>query len=268
MPDNLVTIQQAQDGWIDSLISNFERELNGILSSAQARTIAKLRDQLSITNGKLERSVKNSKALRKLDTLFLEQMDKAGYDQLLDELVGQFPGQLHFFQDTLETLSSAMKTPLPPVKFGPRDLQVFTDQGLSAKDGLQAVMESVAQGAKKRVLMSVGGLSFSDLADSLATYTKRALPEATGLAETATATFYRVIADRGFQIIEKDSPGTIRYEYEGPKDKLTRPFCRHLMAVKKTYTREQIDHMDNGQIPNVFVSAGGWRCRHQWMISE
>jgi hypothetical protein len=163
-----------------------------------------------------------------------------------------------------------MKTPLPQIKWGPRDLQVFGDQALSAKDALGAVMEMVAANAKNRVLLSFGGMSFADLTESLAKSFHRALPEATGLAETATATYYRVIADRGYQIIEQDHPSALRYSYDGPLDKLNRPFCRHLEEEARggtSWTREQIDEMSNGQIPNVFISAGGWRCRHQWVIA-
>ncbi|CAB4130850.1 hypothetical protein UFOVP130_39 [uncultured Caudovirales phage] len=268
MPDNLVNVQQLHDDWINSLIGNFQRELEGIVSAAQARTLAQLQGQITTTDGKIDRNVKNARALRKFDTLFLDNLDRAGYGHLLNELVGQFPGQLQFFQDTLDVLSEGMVQPLDPVTFGPRDLQVFADQGLNVKDSLQTVMESVAAQAKNRILMSVGGLPFADLAEALATYLHKALPEAVGLAETATVTYYRVIADRGYQIIEKDLPeSAVRYKFEGPFDKLTRPFCKHLLTAGRTYTRERIDEMDNGQIPNVFISAGGWRCRHQWVVA-
>lgn len=271
MPDNLITIQKAHNDWIDSLVGNFERELNGILAAAQARTMARLRDKLSITNGKIDRSVTNSRTLRQFDSIFLAELDRAGYQHLVSELVDQLPGQLGYFQDTLEVLSGSLKTPLPPLKFGARDLQVFTDQGLSAKDGLGAVMESITAQAKNRILMSFGGLPFADLAESLAGYLHKALPEAVGLAETATVTYYRIIADRGYQIIQADLPSIeLRYGYYGPLDKLNRPFCRKLETERragKSWTRADIDAMSNGQIPNVFISAGGWRCRHQWAIA-
>jgi hypothetical protein len=268
MSSDLVKIQQRHDDFIDSLLANFERELTAILHAATARTQARLRDALSVKDGKIERSVKNTRTLRKLDLMFMDEMERAGYGHLLTELVNQFPGQLTFFQDTLDVLSESMKNPLPPVKFSSRDLSVFADQGLSAKDSLEAVMESIAGRAKQKVLLSVGGLSFADLAESLSTYLSRSLPEAVGLAETATATYYRTLADRGYQLIEGDLPEMeVRYKYEGPLDKLTRPFCSHLLNVDRSYTRAQIDDMDNGQIPNVFISAGGWRCRHQWVIA-
>lgn len=59
-----------------------------------------------------------------------------------------------------------------------------------------------------------------------------------------------------------DEPET-RFAFMGPVDAKTRPFC--LKHVGKVYTREEIDQMDNGQIDNVFLTAGGWNCRHQWI---
>jgi hypothetical protein len=35
--------------------------------------------------------------------------------------------------------------------------------------------------------------------------------------------------------------------------------------VGKVYTRAEIDAMDNGQIDNVFLTGGGYNCRHVWM---
>ena len=271
MPDSLPQIQQRHDAYINSLISDFERELNGVIASALARTQAELHDRLSLTDGVIDRSVANSRVLRQFDQMFLDALDRAGYEHLLTELVNRFPGQLQFFQETLKTLGAATKNGLPDIEFGPRDLQVFASQGLQAKDGLNAVMESVAASAKNRILMSVGGMKFADLAVSLADLMHRALPEAVGLAETATSTYYRIMADRGYQLIEADLPEMeIRYAYHGPLDILNRPFCFRLMAqtaAGKSWTRAQIDAMDNGQIPNVFISCGGWRCRHQWTIA-
>ena len=266
MPD-LADIQRQHDRYIDSLIANFERELNGIVAGAMARTQVRLQDTLSVTDGTIDRTAGNSRALRSLDGIILQELDRGGFQAVLDELVAQFPGQLPYFQQVLDTLSASMKTPLPPVKFGPRDLQVFGAQAAVARDGIEAAMESIAMRVKNRVMLSIGGSSFPDLVTTLAESVTRGLPEVVGLAETATSTYYRVIADRGYQVIEAESPGTLKYRFYGPFDSLTRPFCRRLLASGKAYTRVEIDHMWNGQIPNVFISGGGWRCRHQWVLA-
>jgi len=50
------------------------------------------------------------------------------------------------------------------------------------------------------------------------------------------------------------------FAYIGPVDQKLRPFCRQ--HVGKVYTKAEIDALDNGQLPNVFLTAGGYNCRH------
>jgi hypothetical protein len=55
--------------------------------------------------------------------------------------------------------------------------------------------------------------------------------------------------------------GITDYEYVGPFDSLTRPFCKkHIGEVK---TKDEWDSLDNGQIAPVSQFAGGFNCRHQ-----
>lgn len=59
-----------------------------------------------------------------------------------------------------------------------------------------------------------------------------------------------------------DEPDLV-FAYLGPADKKTRPFC--LKHVGKVYTRAEIDALDNGQLDNVFLTGGGYQCRHVWI---
>jgi hypothetical protein len=266
VPD-LKDVQSRHNRYIDSLVASFERELSAIVNIAMARTQARLTESLSLADGRIARSIGNARTLRKLDAVLLEEMDRAGYQYLLSEFVAQFPGQLPYFRETLDILSASMKTPLPAVAFGPRDINAFTAQAELAKDGIAAAVEGIAARAKSKAMLAIGGAPFSELVGSLAEAVSSSLPQVVGLAETATATHYRVIADRGYRIIEAETPGKLKYSFEGPLDKLTRPFCTRLLKTRRVFSRAQIDAMDNGQLPNVFITGGGWRCRHQWILA-
>jgi hypothetical protein len=52
------------------------------------------------------------------------------------------------------------------------------------------------------------------------------------------------------------------FVYLGPLDNVTRPFCAEW--VGKVLTRADIDDLDNEQLPNVFLTGGGYNCRHGW----
>lgn len=52
------------------------------------------------------------------------------------------------------------------------------------------------------------------------------------------------------------------YAYLGPTDLITRPFCAALRG--KRLSRLEIDQLDNKQLPNAWVTRGGYNCRHGW----
>ncbi|MCC6591601.1 MAG: hypothetical protein IT168_33250 [Bryobacterales bacterium] len=255
--------------FIDSLVSWYEAELRDVVASAQARTLADLQLRLQISNGKIARTAANQRVLRQVDDFLAAAMERAGFYQLTDEFVRGFNGHFQYFERVLDAISENLKTPLK-VQFSKSDTALFESQQLSTLESLSAVVDTVAAAAKKKALFSVGALPFTDLAEHIATTFGRSVGEASTLAETSTTMFYRTISDRGFQQIEAGLPkGAIKYRFEGPRDKLTRPFCKRLLTRTRSepLTRAQIEVLDNGQLPNPFVSGGGFLCRHNWIIA-
>jgi len=54
--------------------------------------------------------------------------------------------------------------------------------------------------------------------------------------------------------------------YTGPVDGRTRDWC--LERVGRVFTRADIEAMDNNQLPNPFITGGGYNCRHSWLPVE
>jgi hypothetical protein len=52
------------------------------------------------------------------------------------------------------------------------------------------------------------------------------------------------------------------YLYTGPKDGITRPFCRALIGL--VVDESQMTKLNNGQGKSVKISCGGYNCRHSW----
>lgn len=118
--------------------------------------------------------------------------------------------------------------------------------------------------------------------DELARILQRSQAQAATLYDTAISTIQRVtvqtIVPIRVEVVGPDAPerpplatagdvvpvpdGQV-YLYAGPADALVRPFCRQHLG--KVYTRAEIDALDNGQLGNVFLTAGGYNCRHLWM---
>ena len=248
------------------MVAAFEQHLRDIVLRAQGATIARLQRRLTMTDGVIDQTAANYSAMRRVGAIFMEEMDRAGYPQLVQAFVGEFKGTLPFLDDILRYLSDQLRVPLPLDRLNVKD-PVLTSYQITASDALTAVVEGVAGTAMRRAMFSVGGLKFADLVASLTEKFETSIARARTLADTAMSTFYRTATDRAFQVIEKDLPQQeIKYRYSGPDDKLTRPFCEHLLRLDKGYTREQIDGMSNGQLPNVWLTGGGWNCRHSFVI--
>jgi hypothetical protein len=62
------------------------------------------------------------------------------------------------------------------------------------------------------------------------------------------------------------APADQPFMYVGPVDATTRAWC--LDRVGKVYTRDVIEAMDNGQLANPFVTAGGYNCRHSFIAVQ
>jgi hypothetical protein len=149
-----------------------------------------------------------------------------------------------------------------------QEKQTLAAQQASTVDSLEGVAQAVAAGAKRQAMFGFAGLKVADLAATLSKSLGKTTAQAETIADTAQVMFYRTATAQAFAVIEKDLPEMeIRYEYEGPDDSLTRPFCDRLIQAAKTYTRDEIGRMNNHQLPNVLVTCGGWNCRHQWMVA-
>ncbi len=68
---------------------------------------------------------------------------------------------------------------------------------------------------------------------------------------------------RSTQAINAEAAGLDLFLYVGPKDGITRPFCRKL--VGKVLSKSQINRLNNGQGAGpVLTTGGGYNCRHSW----
>ncbi len=82
------------------------------------------------------------------------------------------------------------------------------------------------------------------------------------LFDTQVSIFGRQVEATATDALGTDQP----FLFVGPIDDVTRAWC--LERVGKVFSRGAIDEMDNGQLPNVFLTAGGFNCRHSWMAVE
>ncbi len=179
-------------------------------------------------------------------------LDSAGYDALIAE--ASVKGLDTLAAQVLST-RTAQRVASVPTSLSQQiaGLQQFLgldllDQGdVIARDLWRAVMRGVIAGEDHAALVA-------DLADTL----DRSIASVRTLYDTSVSIYGRQV-----EAISSTGEPDEAFAYLGPVDSKLRPFCYE--HVGKVFTRKEIDRMDNGQIPNVMLSAGGFNCRHTFV---
>ena len=60
--------------------------------------------------------------------------------------------------------------------------------------------------------------------------------------------------------------GLTKFKYAGQLTGSNRSFCERLLREDKSYSREHINAMDNGNLNPVWIYRGGYNCIHRWVV--
>lgn len=229
----------------DAIGQSYATELARVLRDLERQLSVLILDAQQGSGTALTRAVRAAKLRKEIQ----KALDTAGYPHLtetatsdaLDRLVAQLQqlrgaAKLAAFTTTDQTRILALQA-------------VAKIDLLGAGDELaHALWRTLAQGLfSQRTAIDI----FEDLADAV------------DVEESRLRTLYdTTVSIFGRQVEAMKSTGDADevFAYLGPVDERLRPFCR--AHVGKVYTRTQIDAMDNGQLPNVFLTGGGYNCRH------
>lgn len=266
----LKAIDKRHGRYMDEMLADFEARLDSIIEKATAIVTSAVLKKVTVNDaGTVVRNAKTLGAIGDLDRQFVAAMKGAGFDNLTSAFVLSFSDQLPLMTETLDVISEAMQRPLTSgAILNDSDQALLANQQRLTLAGMRDVVANVGLAAKRRALAQVNGLTPTEFSGLLSKTFDISSGQAEGLAATGMATFYRMATERALAPVEKETP--LKYAYDGPHDSLNRPFCDELKTqggAGRTWTRAEIDAMDNGQIPNVFLSCGGYRCRHQWRVA-
>jgi hypothetical protein len=236
----------------DSLSAAFARELGKLLIDATAALKPLLRDALA---GDRTATIAAARGI-KLRTAIRQTLTAAGYDTLADAAA----------LSAVERMSEAVlatrvgRGTAGLVRPNGRTLAALAEVGRAnllqqADDVAAALWRSLGQvlftsrpvDAVLEDLLDV----FEDEVGNLQT-----------LFDTQVSIYGRQVEALATADLEADQP----YLYAGPVDLKTRTWC--LERVGKVYTRAEIDAMDNGSLPDAFLTGGGYNCRHSFLAVE
>jgi hypothetical protein len=254
-------IQEQYDA-VTSLADWFDEEIKRILAIVAALIIARLVSSLLVRGGSIVQTSKNVVELAKIDKGIQALLQEHGLDEKVSELATRVNDQRKYF-DLLVKATFGKK----PRGMSKESLDFIQETLAVTVQNIYSEVIDFSSRARRIALLSIGS-DFRDLKSSLMDLVQSAAPRVRSTVINQATEFYRGVAAVGFDAIENVA-GPLRYVYSGPGplDPKIRPFCKHLMVLVwdgVTWSRAQIDNLDNGQMPNVFVTCGGKNCRHQW----
>lgn len=272
----LAALYRQHDEWQSEVLAAFEASIERIALKAIAALIRRLSQDLSFdARGDVEHTPQNLRTLGRIDKIFRELLEGYGYRKAVDRYLQAFPGQLPVLEKILDTIGQTLEKPFkfPETLLTKADRRALATQQVMTGRNLTDLAVTLGKAAKRKALFSVGGLDRESLTDVISGQLGKMRGEASSLMATSLAIWYRTASEKVFEKIQAAEKKLLTYVYDGPFDRLNRPFCRRLLEDErfagKAWTRAEIDRMDNGQFPvgSVMVTNGGWNCRHQWRLS-
>jgi hypothetical protein len=135
--------------------------------------------------------------------------------------------------------------------------QIFSDSAQEYARIGKAIDDKVVKALTRSLQMNLDSRQMEQLVGRAV---KGTAGSAASITHTALGAFDRVDTFRQAAEAEVD-----RFRYAGPPAQ--RAFCVGMLqqaAAGRTYTREQINELSNGQGLSVLYYCGGWRCHHTW----
>jgi hypothetical protein len=200
-------------------------------------------------NGRMVATQQNLALALRLRADLIRVLEDAGYTKLA----------LRATDAPLDRLAAqVLKGGVEAVRLGAYDLDALVAMKEIRFAQILKVGEDIAANLWRVTLDGVlGARPVVDLVDDISDLLDTSAKQARTIYDTMTSTFSRQVG----QIGTTGEPDEA-FLYVGPDDEKTRDFCAE--RVDKVYSREAIEAMDNGQLPDAMLTAGGYNCRHQF----
>ena len=213
-------------------------------------SLSKARQQLVQTMEKVALTTDPQLLLSFDDDQLLDLLLRSGMGLVVDDFIEQSDRIRDAFEKSLE----AINVDLSP--------QAMPQMDLLQANASTAIFEDVILPDYKKAMRD----AFQSLAtqipvDVVVGDLQRRLEQSEGRELTEVRTSISELG-RSLTATAAAAGGLDLYLYTGPKDGITRPFCRALIGLVVDET--QMSKLNNGQGKSVKIACGGYNCRHSW----
>jgi len=244
---------KSQSGPLATLTRARRDQLKAEVSAerAFAKALTKARAQLLETVGAAVQAANPLTLLNLNDEQLLEFILQGGLGLAVDEFIEQ--------QDAIrEAAERAMKAVQPDFGFNQITPQLDSIQATAAASVFDDVIlpdfkRSINESLRDLLVDVPSNIVMSNLEQKLKRSEGRQLTE----VKTRISQY-----GRGITAAAAEAADMSYYLYTGPRDGITRPFCRQLINL--VVSKAQMKRLNNQQGLTVLTSGGGYNCRHSW----
>jgi hypothetical protein len=228
------------------------------LFSAEANFVADevaayLTNSLEIHQGVVARSGANSRVLSTVQDEYRKALCKSGYGAVAVAFSSVVIDQVGEFKEVLELAGLADE-----VEFTEDDLSTLSNHATSVARLLDAHAKKVENDLVRLLCMSLGVTDVGQLTKGISGVIRK-LSEVKPIISNHIMSFYKLVGSLVYRKLESGGR-SLRYRYVGPEAK--RGFCKQLLG--KDFSLAEVQVMENGQVPDVLSTGGGWGCAHWW----
>lgn len=245
--DRLQLIGQSFATIADSESARFARELGRVLAALERDLLALVQD----VRGNKRSALAKVGRLLQLRREVREALDRAGYRQLVARASIDVV-------DGMASVAARSRIAEAGARLGrvsPARLKTLADL---LRADLFGIGEQMAHQVWRASVFAVyTNRPTSVLVGQLAEAIEKTRAQAQTLFDTQVSVIGREI------VAQEETEDGQAFLYVGPSDGVVRAWCLdHLGMVM---TRDRIEALDNGQLPNPFITGGGYNCRHSWL---
>lgn len=243
--DKIQSAREVVSSALDARVQAFQDELSAVWRRLDRQLVALVQDAASGSPTAIIRAARAGRLKQEIETAF----EDAGWPQLVDASTG---AQLDAVLKNVEDLRLLANIKSFTAADG---LKIEALKALAASDVLGEGQQIATALWKATVQGVFSARPVADILADLGDLLDHTVPQIRTLYDTSISVFARQAELLGVPA-DPERP----FVYTGPNDALVRPFCRQHLG--KVYTKDAIDALDNGQLPNVFLTCGGYNCRH------
>ena len=244
-PQDLIDGRDEMARLTDQAVASFERELAFVVRQLERQLLALIGEVAKDSRTAIIRAARATRLRNQIRDVLTE----AGFDALLDAATEVPLDRLAraVLRTTVGQEVTAFVTRLQP-RIDALKALTLTDLLGQGDQLASALWRATVQGV-------FSARSVEAIVRDLGGVIDQSLPRIRTLYDTSVSIYGRQV-----ELLQAGNDPETLFVYMGPVDDVIRPFCEDL--VGKVLSRAEIDALDNGQLPNVMLTGGGYNCRH------